>query len=124
ARAEMHLERAIAPLLHKDARSFGPNGRVVAARLFSVLETGAVGLAGPDEVGQRAAGCAVDGDVGAHGAAEQFVYRLPRDLAGNVPERNVDPADRTHLDRPALVARPGAVHDIPQVFDTCGVLAD
>ncbi len=66
-------------------------------------------------------------DVDAHAiprfAAEQLPDRQVERFAEDVPERDVDRADRRHQDRPATIAR-AAKHRLPVPFDFGRVLAD
>ena len=55
-------------------------------------------------------------------AAEQCVDGQPGDLARDVPERLLDPADRGHEHRAAAPERV-PVHDLPEMLDPARVLA-
>src|SRR5260370_17446928 len=56
--------------------------------------------------------------------AEQAIHRQLGDLAGDVPQRDVDAADRLH-DQAAPAVLPGArEHLLPEIFDQERVLAD
>ncbi len=108
----MRLGRGVAPDLHLHA-----------------LETAgavALGLAG-EAVGRFAflieAAAGIGLDTVAAGA-EQPVDRHPRDLAGDVPERNVDAAHRIHDDAAAAVLASAREHLLPQPFDQQRVLAE
>ena len=66
---------------------------------------------------------AVDADPVADRAAEQLVHGRAVTLAGDVPQRLVDPGDRARQDRPAPVER-ALGHDLPVVLDAQRVPAD
>ena len=104
AGAEMDLQAAEAPLLDQHARALGPDGRVVAA-----LRARPAGRR--DRAAPARHTCGSPPPVAryiwiavAAGAAEHLVDRQAGRLAGEVPERDVDAADRAHRHRPALVA--------------------
>ena len=105
-------------------------GRGVTAdlHLHALEAAGAValGLAG-DPVDafallvEAAAGVSLD-PVAA--GAEQLVDRQLRDLAGDVPQRDVDAADRLHHDAAPAVLPGAREHLLPQPLDQQRVLAD
>ena len=57
-------------------------------------------------------------------AAEQFVDRHPERVADQVPQRQIDAADRVHRDAHAAVVHGGAPHDVPQPLDIERVFAE
>ena len=89
------------------------DGRVaLGARVGHALDQGFPGVA-KDVV--------VDAAAVAHAAAQQLVDGNLEVLAGDVPERDVNGAERAHHRRAAEVAP--AVHVLPVVFDPQRVLA-
>jgi len=48
----------------------------------------------------------------------------PRDLAGDVPQRQIDPGDGRRTDDSVAVPEVLAIHHLPQVLDAAGILAD
>jgi len=110
--AQMSLRRRVAPDLHlhafeaAGAVTLGFTGEVVD-RLALLVET--------------AAGIRLDPVTA---TAEQTIQWQIGDLAGDVPERDVDAADRIH-DNPAAAVLAGACeHLLPQPLDQQRVLAD
>ena len=71
-----------------------------------------------------AAEVAVESDVVANGPAPQLVAGHAVHLAEDVPQRDVDPADRRAADDAVAVPEVLAVHHLPQVLDPRRVLAD
>ena len=71
----------------------------------------------------RQVGPGVGADPIAQRTAEHAVHGQPGGLAGDVPQRHVDAADRGVEDRPAAKER-AAIHLLPQVLDAGGVLPD
>src|SRR5262245_3022861 len=71
----------------------------------------------------RAAGALVHPDLVARAAAEQRPYRHACRLAGDIPERMLDPAHR-RVDHDAAGKARGVVHDIEEILDVAGVVAD
>ena len=110
--AQMRLGRGIAADLHLHA--------------LEAAGTIALGLAG-DAVHplaflvEAAAGIGLD-PVAA--GAEQPIDRHLGDFAGNVPQRDVDPADRLHHDAAPAVLPGTREHLLPQPLDQQRVLAD
>ncbi len=102
------LERREA-LLHHPGRELAEALRLVA--LVEVLHL-------------AAAEVAVEPDVVAHRAAPQLVAGHAVHLAEDVPQRDVDAADRRAADDPAAVPEVLAEHHLPEVLDPRRILAD
>src|SRR6266581_7860045 len=64
----------------------------------------------------------VDPRLVARLATQQGIDRHAEVFAGDVPQRDVDGAERAHDRRPAKVG--GAIHVLPVVFDAQGILPD
>src|SRR5438309_2919037 len=105
-------------------------GRRIAAdlHLHALEAAGAVALHFAGEIGGRfaflikaAAGIGLDAVAA---GAEEAVYRQFGDLAGDVPQRDVDAADRVH-ENAAATELPGACeHLLPEMLDQQRILAD
>ncbi len=110
--AQMGLRRRIAPDLHlhaveaAGAVAFGLAGKIVDRLAFLVKAAAGIGL---DPLAA---------------AAEKAIERQPGDLAGDVPERDVDAADRIHDDAAAAKLSGAREHLLPQPLDQQRVLAD
>src|SRR5215831_8798800 len=110
--AQMGLRRRVAPDLHlhsleaAGAVALGLAGEIVDPFAFPVEAAAGIGL---DPV---AAG------------AEKAIERQFRDLAGDVPQRDVDAADRIHDDAAAAELAGAREHLLPQALDQERVLAD
>ena len=66
----------------------------------------------------------VRADAVPHGRAEQLVDGLAERLALDVPERDVETADRVDRDPAATEVDEAAVHLVPQALDIGRILAD
>ena len=105
-------------------------GRRIAAdlHLHALEAAGAVALRFAGEIGGRfaflikaAAGIGLDAVAA---GAEEAVYWQFGDLAGDVPQRDVDAADRVH-ENAAATELPGACeHLLPEMLDQQRILAD
>src|SRR6516164_1477823 len=110
--AQMGLRRRIAPDFHfhafeaAGAVAFGLASEVVDRFPFLVETAAGIGL---DPVAAT---------------AEQTIERQFGDFAGDVPERDVDAADRIHDDAAAAVLAGAREHLLPQPLDQQRVLAD
>src|SRR6266404_5464045 len=110
--AQMGLRRRVAPDLHLHALeaagavALGLAGEIVDRLAFLVEAAAGIGL---DPVAA---------------APEQAVERQFGDLAGDVPERDVDAADRVHDDAAAAKLAGAREHLLPQAFDQQRILAD
>src|SRR5271156_1789513 len=110
--AQMRLRRRIAPDLHLHAPEaagaipLGFAGEIVDRLAFLVKAAAGIGL---DPL---------------TAAAEEAIERHFGDLAGDVPERDVDAADRIHDDPAAAVLAGPCEHLLPQPLDQERVLAD
>src|ERR1700689_4376718 len=105
-------------------------GRGVATdlHLHALEAPGTIALAlGGDAVGalaflvEPAAGIRLD-PVAA--GAEQLVDWQLRDFAGDVPERDVDAADRVHRDAAPTILHGAYKHSLPEPLDHQRILAD
>ncbi len=67
---------------------------------------------------------AVSANVVAHRAAPELVAGNAVDFAEDVPQRDVDAADRGAADDAVAVPEVLAVHHLPEVLDPRGVFAD
>ena len=109
---QMGLRRRIAPDLHFHASeatgavALGFTGEVVDRLAFLVEAAAGIGL---DPLAA---------------AAEQAIERQIGDLTGDVPERDVDAADRIHNNPAAAVLARPREHLLPQPLDQERVLAD
>ena len=63
------------------------------------------------------AACLIDGNAVTGRATKKFVDRLSGMLAGDVPQRVVDGAERHGEDAPSSIQDPGGVHLVPQLLD-------
>src|SRR6185503_10574377 len=95
-------------------------GAMQAVGLEAGLDAGARRLARRAAIGERGR---VAGDVLAREAAQELVHGDAERLAADVPERQVDRALRVDLLAAGRV-EVAAVHELPQVLDPRGVLAD
>src|SRR5207237_10056529 len=105
-------------------------GRRIAAdlHLHALEAAGAIPLRFAGEIGGRfaflikaAAGIGLDAVAA---GAEEAVYRQFGDLAGDVPQRDVDAADRVH-ENAAATELPGACeHLLPEVLAPQRLMAD
>jgi len=66
----------------------------------------------------------VGADVIPHRSAPELRTRHPRYLAGNIPQRDVDPRDRRRADNPVTVPKVLPVHHLPQMLDPPRILAN
>src|SRR5438105_13462925 len=98
-------------------------GRRIAAdlHLHALEAAGAVTLRLAGEIGGRfaflikaAAGIGLDTVAS---CAEEAVYRQFGDLAGDVPQRDVDAADRMHEDAATTVLPRAREHLLPEMLD-------
>ena len=110
--AQMGLRRRIAPDFHLHALeaagavTLGLTGEIVDRLSFLVEAAAGIGL---DPVAA---------------AAEQTIERQFGDLAGNVPERDVDTADRIHDDAAPTVLAGAREHLLPHPLDQERIFAD
>src|SRR3984893_9793517 len=110
--AQMSLRRRVAPDLHLHALeaagavALGLAGEIVDRLAFLVEAAARIGL---DPVAA---------------ASEEAVERQFGDFSGDVPQSNVDAADRIHHDAAAAELAGAREHLLPQPFDQQGVLAD
>ena len=66
----------------------------------------------------------VDGNARLGAPAEQAIHRLLRGLAQEIPQRDVDRADRDHADALAAERHRLAIHVLPEEFDVPRIRAD
>ena len=63
----------------------------------------------------------VDRRRGAHRSAEKLIERLVEDLSGEVPQRDIDPADRGNVGDEGVLQR---AHPVEVALDGEGILPD